>query len=67
MTQDPHPVDQTMSAKSTTGAAGEPDVYRYEPSGIRERNGYIPTWLKLVSLGLIVWGIQYAIRYWSSY
>ncbi|HET6675312.1 MAG TPA: hypothetical protein VFG71_08235 [Nitrospiraceae bacterium] len=67
MTQDPRPVDQTMSGKPSTGAAGEPDVYRYEPSGIRERSGHIPIWLKLVAFGLIVWGIYYAIRYWSSY
>ena len=67
MTQDPRPIDQTMSAKPTAGAAGESHIYLYEPSGIRERSGHIPMWLKLFALGLIVWGIYYAIRYWSSY
>ena len=44
-----------------------PHMYVYEPAGIRERSGYIPMWLKAVAVGLIVWGIFYAIRYWSSY
>ena len=47
--------------------SGEAGTYLYEPSGIRERSGYIPIWLKLVSFGLILWGLYYAIRYWSSY
>ena len=47
--------------------AGEPAIYRYEPSGIRERNGHIPTWLTLVIFALIVWGLYYGIRYWNSY
>ena len=46
---------------------GESAIYRYEPSGIRERSGYIPLWLRLVSFGLIVWGLYYAWRYWNSY
>jgi len=58
-------VDPTRPVRPET--TGEPAIYRYEPSGIRERSGHIPTWLKLVSLGLIVWGIYYMIRYWSSY
>ncbi len=67
MIQDPRPVDQTMSGKPSTGAAGEPDIYLYEPSGIRERSGHIPIWLTLVIFALIVWGLYYGIRYWNSY
>jgi hypothetical protein len=63
MAKDLAPVDLTRPVPPE----GEPAIYRYEPSGIRERSGHIPTWLKLVSLGLIVWGIYYMIRYWSSY
>ncbi|WP_447598304.1 hypothetical protein [Nitrospira sp. Nam80] len=60
------PFDST-SAAPTAGTGDEPDIYRYEPSGIRERSGHIPTWLKLVIFALIVWGLYYGIRYWSSY
>ncbi|HUJ79886.1 MAG TPA: hypothetical protein VLY45_06190 [Nitrospiria bacterium] len=42
----------------------EGDTYLYEASGIRERHGYIPVWLALVSIGLLAWGVYYMIRYW---
>jgi hypothetical protein len=65
MVNDPVPGHSTTRAASEI--SGEPAVYHYEPSGIRERSGYIPVWLKLISLGLIAWGIYYAIHYWNSY
>ncbi len=55
----------THDAPSET--PGESIIYRYEPSGIRERSGHIPIWLTLVALGLILWGIYYAMRYWNSW
>lgn len=67
MTRDQNVADQAVPDKQLAAEAGEAGTYLYEPAGIRERLGYIPLWLKLVSLGLIVWGIDYAIRYWSSY
>lgn len=67
MTRDQNVADQAVPDKQPAAEAGEAGTYLYEPAGIRERLGYIPLWLKLVSLGLIVWGIDYAIRYWSSY
>lgn len=67
MTNDPTAADQTVSGKQQPAEASEAGSYLYEPAGIRERSGYIPLWLKLISLGLIVWGIYYTIRYWSSY
>lgn len=45
-------------------AGGE--VYLYKDSGIQERHGTVPLWLQLVSYGLILWGIYYTIRYWST-
>lgn len=66
MGNDPAPVHSTAPiAPSET--SGESVIYRYEPSGIRERSGYVPLWLTLVSFGLIVWGLYYAWRYWNSY
>lgn len=67
MTPDQSPSDRTVSGTQQPSEAGEEGIYLYEPAGIRERPGSIPNWLKLVSLSLILWGIQYAIRYWSSY
>ena len=45
---------------------GHDDVYLYRASGLQERHGAIPWWLKAVSIGLIAWGIYYTIRYWAS-
>ena len=39
-------------------------VYEYQNSGIREGNEKIPKWLIAVSIGLIIWGVYYAITYW---
>lgn len=44
----------------------EGEVYLYRSAGIRERHGLIPLWLKLVTLGLLVWGIYYTVRYWGG-
>ena len=39
---------------------------RYEPSGIEERHGKIPTWLWVVYAVLLVWMVWYAVVYWSD-
>ncbi len=39
--------------------------YEYA-SGIVERAGFVPLWLKVVYVSLIVWAIYYIIRYWSG-
>lgn len=39
--------------------------YEYA-SGIVERVGSVPLWLKAVYVSLIVWSIYYIIRYWSG-
>lgn len=41
------------------------EEYTYQSAGIRERHGYIPVWLILVAIGLMVWGGYYLFRYWS--
>jgi hypothetical protein len=53
-------------AKAQTEVRDEPGTYVHETAGIRERSGIIPTWLTAVSVGLIIWGVYYMIRYWSS-
>jgi len=45
----------------------EEDVYLYGHSGIQERHGAIPLWLKLVVAGLLLWGAYYLIQYWSTW
>jgi hypothetical protein len=45
---------------------GREDVYLYRDSGLQERHGTVPLWLKAVSIGLLVWSIYYTIRYWST-
>ncbi len=66
MVNDPTPITPTTPAASSK-IPGEPAIYRYEPSGIMERSGHIPLWLKLVALGLILWGMYYAMQYWNSW
>ena len=66
MPKDSSRVDLKRSAQPPE-TGDEPAIYQYEPAGIWERSGNIPVWLKLVALGLIVWGVYYAMRYWNSY
>ena len=62
MVKDPVPVHSTTNGPPRE-ALDETAIYRYEPSGILERSGSIPVWLKLVVFGLMVWGMYYAWRY----
>lgn len=41
------------------------EVFLYHDAGLTERRGYVPYWLKLVTLSLIVWGLYYLWAYWS--
>ncbi|WP_447979996.1 cbb3-type cytochrome c oxidase N-terminal domain-containing protein [Candidatus Nitrospira bockiana] len=66
MTEDLARADERRPLESEHEPAGPPEMYVYEPAGIREYSGSVPMWLKLVALGLIVWGIYYTIRYWSG-
>ncbi len=61
------PKDRLIVPEPMPKTGDEPGVYVHEPAGIRERSGSVPAWLKLVALGLILWGIYYTIRFWSSY
>ena len=61
------PKDHLVAPEPTAKTGDEPGTYVYEPAGIRERSGSVPTWLKLMTLGLILWGVYYTIRFWSSY
>lgn len=61
------PQDHRMALTPPAKAGDEPGIYVHEPAGIRERSGSVPTWLKLMALGLILWGVYYTIRFWSSY
>lgn len=47
-------------------AAGVEEGYLYRFAGIRERDGAIPLWLKLVVAGLLFWSLYYSIVYWSG-
>jgi hypothetical protein len=40
--------------------------YLYRSSGIRERQGQIPLWLKLVVALLFLWSVCYLVRFWSA-
>lgn len=66
MGNDPTPIHPTTPA-APSQTPDESDVYRHEPSGIMERSGYIPLWLKLVAVGVILWGMYFAMRYWNSW
>jgi hypothetical protein len=40
-------------------------VFLYQDAGLTERHGYVPYWLKLVTIGLVVWGAYYLWAYWA--
>lgn len=40
------------------------DLFVFKDAGLVERHGYVPLWLKLVSLGLLIWGVYYLWAYW---
>lgn len=52
--------------KRTPPEPAHGEAYLYRDSGIQERHGGIPLWLKLVSIGLVIWAIYYTVRYWST-
>jgi len=41
------------------------EEYLYKQSGIRERHGSVPLWLKLVVVALLIWSLYYMIRFWN--
>ena len=43
----------------------EEEAFLYKDSGIHENRGYIPFWLILVAIALLIWGIYYTIQYWE--
>lgn len=53
-------------AKEQDELNNERNVYLYKDSGISERTGYVPFWLIVVAISLLIWGVYYAVRYWSS-
>jgi hypothetical protein len=55
---------ETEKQKQEEKTEAERETYTFIDSGIRERHGYVPVWLQLVSCGLLMWGIYYMIRYW---
>lgn len=40
------------------------EVFLYKDAELMERHGYVPYWLKLVTIGLIIWGVYYMWAYW---
>ena len=63
---DPNEKENKGLPEQSHDPGGHEEPYIYKQAGIRERHGHIPIWLILVALGLIVWGVYYTIRYWSS-
>ncbi len=43
----------------------EGETFVYRDSGVHENRGYIPLWLKLVAIALLVWAVYYTIAYWG--
>jgi len=46
-----------------TDATDKEEEYLYKQSGIRERHGAVPMWLKLVALGLVIWSVYYLVEF----
>ena len=57
--------DPEASDRPPDGKHAKDAIYIYRDSGIRERHGKIPMWLKIVTLVLVLWSIYYTVVYWS--
>ena len=44
---------------------GHDEVHLYRSSGIQERQGGIPLWLKLVVVALLLWSLYYMAMFWN--
>jgi hypothetical protein len=44
---------------------GRDEVHLYRASGIQERQGGIPLWLKLVVVALLLWSLYYMVMFWN--
>ena len=44
---------------------GSDQEFIYKDSGIRERHGYVPAWLWVVVVALIIWAVYYTVKYWT--
>ncbi|MCF8721807.1 hypothetical protein [Nitrospina gracilis] len=52
------------AGSKTEDAHGPDEEYTYQTAGIRERDGYVPLWLILVGVGLLIWSGYYLWAYW---
>jgi hypothetical protein len=41
-------------------------TFIYKDAGLTERHGYIPRWLWVVVVVLVIWGVYYLTTYWES-
>ena len=59
---------QELSSKthyrSADKAKQSDEIFLYKDAELMERHGYVPYWLKLVTIGLIIWGAYYLWAYW---
>jgi len=44
----------------------EHEVEEYGGGDIESRHGYIPAWLLVVYIVLLIWGIYYTFQYWGG-
>lgn len=51
--------------RSSDKARKADEVFLYRDAELMERHGYVPYWLKLVAVGLVIWGLYYLWTYWS--
>ena len=51
--------------KSADKAKEADKVFLYQDAELMERHGSVPYWLKLVTIGLIAWGLYYLWTYWT--
>lgn len=42
------------------------EINHYEFSGIDERHGKVPIWLRLVYGVMLVWMVYYLVRFWTE-
>lgn len=57
--------ERISGEKPANAKSRDNPVYYYPDSGIQEQHGYVPVWLQVVAISLLVWGIYYMVENWS--
>lgn len=60
MSQQPDSSEQQSEGEQQANS----ELFIYKDSGIQEKHGYVPAWLWVVAVVMVVWAVYYTMKYW---